>query len=118
MLEINIEDIVEVNTKNIIYKDSNGCEKNIDLSLCAKYLKAEYQALDLSDNCVGTASFPELYLYTPEKICLYVYLKPLNKFQKIISQIIDWNCYMKEFAVFFGLQKKLNENGWKTFDLT
>ena len=123
MIEIDIRDITDIKGSQLFYRNDNGSILFIDLESCAKY----HENRNGINTYNGTRSVGErLYvrpiatydLYSPDGIRLYLEIPPLNFFKRLISRIIGWRFNAKEFDIFYSVQKKLNQNGWTTLDLS
>jgi len=123
MDKIHISDITEITKDRICFRDERGDTCFIELAPCANSYEAVHSVLNKSDlklRCVGERSFGKYAyyeLYTIGHTQIYMNLRT-NTLKRVISKIFGWNFHTKEFQAFYSIQKRLNENGWTTFDLT
>lgn len=121
VIKISIDEISEITSKSIFYKNGYWSTKEIDLDECAhnfdlaQGISSEQRADGLK--CVGGRCFPFFEFFTsPHHTRIYITLRetPLTRF----LQKIGLDPYSKERAKFHAFQKKLNDLGFTSLDLT
>ena len=124
--KIPFENIIDVNTDALVYKDNDGQISQIDLADCVKNFSSVLgeELRNRSGNvimAVGGRCFSKptaFYEFFTEghHTRFYMTLKrtPLQKFLEKIGLNVD----SKAFSEFYSLQKKLNSFGYSAIDLT
>ena len=121
VIKIPFDDVIEITSEAIFYKKGYLDTKKIDLNECSRnfYLA---QGISPDENngrlkCVGGRCFPFFEFFTPEHHTrIYIPLKK-TAFTRFLQKI-RLNPYAKEHSEFHAFQKKLNEAGFTTLDLT
>jgi len=123
---VDFKNIIEVTTKELIYKNSDGAVKKIALSECVKNFEAingeARNHLGEKLNCVGGRFFSETYhsafyeFFAQNHIRFSLELKQ-SKFRSFLLKI-GLSAYRNEFSLFYSLQKRLNAVGYTAMDLT
>ncbi len=121
VIKIPFDEISEITSEALFYKNGYWNTKKIDLNECANnfYLA---QGISPEENngklkCVGGRCFPFFEFFTAEHHTrIYIPLKKTIFTQFL--QKIRLNPYAKERSKFYAFQKKLNDVGFTTFDLT
>ena len=121
VIKISIDEISEITSKSIFYKNGYWSTKEIDLDECAKnYDLAQGISPEQREGrlkCIGGRCFPFFEFFTTEHHTrFYIPLKETAWTR--ISQKIRWDPYRKQYSEFYAFQKKLNELGFTTLDLT
>ena len=121
VIKISIDEISEITSKSIFYKNGYWSTKEINLDECAhnfdsaQGISSEQRAGSLK--CVGGRCFPFFEFFTTEHHTrFYIPLKE-TAFKRFLKKI-RLNPYLKERSKFYAFQKKLNELGFTTLDLT
>lgn len=121
VIKIPFDEISEITSEALIYKNGYWNTKKIDLNECAKNydlaqgITPEQRAGRLK--CVGGRCFPFFELFTAEHHTrIYIPLK--KTFFKRLLQFARLEPYAKERSKFYAFQKKLNALGFTTIDLT
>ncbi len=121
VIKISFDSIIELTSEELIYKNGDGAIKKINLGECAKNydlaqgITPEQRAGHLP--CIGGRCFPFFEFFTPvHHTRFYIPLKKtaLTRF----LQRIHWNPYSKEHSAFHAFQRKLNDLGFTSLDLT
>ena len=121
VIKIPFENIIEITAEELIFKNSDGETQKINLDECAKNydlaqgISSEQRTDRLK--CVGARCFPFFEFFTTEHHTrFYIPLKE-TAFKRFLKKI-RLNPYLKERSKFYAFQKKLNELGFTTLDLT
>ena len=126
MENIDIKNITDITHDKIFYREERGDIVFIELAPCANSYDAVHKITSRAPGslrCVGErfwqGSGERAYyeLYTIGHTRLYLDLKQ-NKLKRIISKIFDFDFLSKKHQLFYSVQKRLNENGWTTLDLS
>jgi len=123
MYKIHISNITDITKDKIFYRDDKGDISYIELEPCANSYEASRKKTNTDGSkvrCVGVRFFGEYAyyeLYTAGHTQIYMNLQT-NKFKRFISKVFCWNFHVKEFQLFYSIQKRLNANGWTTLDLS
>ena len=121
VIKIPLEDVRKVTSEAIFYNKGYLETKKIDLNECYRNFCLT-QGISPDENngrlkCVGGRCFPFFEFFTAEHHTrIYIPLKRtfLHKF----CEKIRLNPYSKERSKFYSFQKKLNDAGFTTLDLT
>ena len=121
VIKISIDEISEITSKSIFYKNGYWSTKEIDLDECmhnfdlAQGISSEQRTDGLK--CVGGLCFPFFEFFTaPHHTRVYIPLK-----ETMIKRFLQWvglDPYSKERAKFHAFQKMLNVLGFTLLDLT
>ena len=126
VIKIPFENIIDVNEKELIFKN-NKCEmQNISLEECAKNF---YFAFGVSGKeytnkkfkCVGgrysanPISFYEIF--TAAHHIRFCMTYKVTRFKRFLTKI-GLNAYSEDYSNFRSLERKLNDIGYSTMDLT
>ena len=121
VIKIPFDDVREITSEAIFYKKGYLDTKKIDLNECARnYCLAQGKSPNVNNGrlkCVGGRCFPFFEFFTAEHHTrIYI---PLKKtiFTRLL-QLVRLNPYSKERSKFYAFQKKLNDAGFTTLDLT
>ena len=119
--KIPFENIIELTSEELIFKNDYGKTEKINLDECAKnYDLAQGISLEQREGrlkCIGGRCFPFFEFFTPtHHTRFYIPLKE-NGIYTIFKKI-GWNLYAKEHSEFYAFQKKLNALGFTSLDLT
>lgn len=115
---VNIKNIIKIGAERIKYRDEKGEEKYIELASSANtwaYRHPDAQRADGKPRCVadrfcdGKTAYYEFYNIGHTRLGISV--SPIKK-------LFGGSISPKEHELFMSLQKKLEEHGWTTFDLT
>lgn len=121
VIKIPFNDVREITPEAIFYKKGYLDTKKIDLNECARnYYLSKGISPDESNGrlkCVGGRRFPFFEFFTTEHHTR-VYIPLKETFFTRFLQKIRLNPYAKEHSKFHALQKKLNDAGFTTLDLT
>ena len=121
VIKIPLDDVGEITSEAIFYKKGYPDTKKIDLNECVRnYCLAQGISPDKYNGrlkCVGGRRFPFFEFFTTEHHTrIYIPLKETS-FTRFLKKI-RLNPYLKERSNFYAFQKKLNELGFTTLDLT
>ena len=121
VIKVPFDNIIDITSEEIVYKTGDGelqkinlneCAKNYDLAQgitpeqCAEHLK-----------CIGGRCFPFFEFFTPiHHTRFYISLKK-TAFTRFLQKI-RWEPYSKQHSQFYAFQRKLNELGFTSLDLT
>lgn len=126
VIKIPYENIIDVTEKELIFKNNEGEIQNIVLEECAKNL---YSAFGVASEdyekrqCKGIGgrysanpiSFYEIFtLYHHTRFYM---MYNVTWFKKFLEKI-GLNAYSKDYSNFRALERKLNDIGYSTMDLT
>ena len=121
VIKVTFDDVKEITSEAIFYKNGYLDTKKIDLNECARnYCLAQGKSPNENNGrlkCVGGRCFPFFEFFTAEHHTrIYI---PLKKtiFTRLL-QLVRLNPYLKERSKFYAFQKKLNAAGFTTLDLT
>ncbi len=122
MNKIPISAITDIKEDKLFYREETGDIAFIELEPCANSYDITHgrQSKDLKPRCVGDCFFGEYAyyeLYTAGHTQLYMKLK-INKLKRFVSKITGIDFHARQFEQFNSVQKRLNLNGWTTFDLS
>lgn len=124
MKKIHISNIIEIKENKIYYRNDNGNMDSIELESCANNYESTHNITNknnLKVRCIGERLFGKYAyyeIYTDyEHTQIYINLKT-NVVKHFISKIIGWNFHSKDFRKFYAVQKRLNDSGWTTLDLS
>lgn len=123
MKKIHISNITEIRNDRIYYRDNddvffielNSCANNFELANSILN-KQELKVRCVGERFFGTYAYYELYT-SDGHTQLYLELKN-DTLKRVISKITGFNFNRKDFQQFYAVQKRLNENGWTTLDLS
>ncbi|MBQ8408579.1 MAG: hypothetical protein IJY39_06900 [Clostridia bacterium] len=121
VIKVPFDDVKEITSEALFYKKGYLDTKKSVLNDCARnfYLA---QGISPDENngglkCVGGRCFPFFEFFTPEHHTrIYIPLKK-TVFTRFLQKI-RLNPYAKERSEFYAFQKKLNDAGFTTLDLT
>ena len=121
VIKVPFDDVKEITSEAIFYKKGYLDAKKIVLNDCVRnfYLA---QGISPDENngrlkCVGGRCFPFFEFFTPEHHTrIYIPLKK-TVFTRFLQKI-RLIPYAKERSEFYAFQKKLNDAGFTTLDLT
>ena len=123
--KIPFENIIDVNTDKLVYKDNDGHISQIDLTDCVKNFSSALgeELKNRSGHtikAVGGRCFLKpspFYEFFTEghhtRFCMTLKQTPFKKFLRKIGWDVDSNA----FSEFYSLQKKLNSFGYSAIDL-
>ena len=121
VIKIPFENIIEITPVEIVYKNCDGKIEKINLDECAKNydlaqgFTPEQRAGSLK--CIGGRHFPFFEFFTPiHHTRFYIPLKK-TAFTRFLQRI-GWNPYSKQHSEFYAFQRKLNDLGFTSLDLT
>ena len=121
VIKIPLDEISEITTEALFYKNGYWNTKKINLDECvhnfdlAQGISSEQRTDRLK--CVGGRCFPFFEFFTTEHHTrFYIPLKE-TAFKRFLKRL-RLNPYLKERSKFYAFQKKLNELGFTTLDLT
>ena len=121
VIKIPFENIIEITSEELIFKNDDGKTEKINLVECAKNydlaqgIAPEQRAGSLK--CIGGRCFPFFEFFTPiHHTRFYIPLKN-TAFTRFLKKI-GWNPYTKERSEFYAMQRKLNALGFTSLDLT
>lgn len=121
VIRIPFENIIEITSQELIFKNDYGKNEKINLDECAKNfdlvqgIPPEQQEGRLK--CIGGRYFPFFEFFTPtHHIRFYIPLKETT-FTRFLKKI-GWDPHSKERSEFYAFQKKLNALGFTSLDLT
>ncbi len=123
MQKIHMSQITAITRERITFRDEQGHIASIELEPCANRYAAAHPETDLpgrSVRCVGVRCFGEYAYYelcTEKPVQLYMELK-IGRFRALVAHLTGWNFQTKAFERFYSVQKRLNNVGWTTLDLT
>ena len=121
VIKIPFDDVREITSEAIFYKKGYLDTKKIDLNECARnYCLAQGKSPNENNGrlkCVGGRCFPFFEFFTAEHHTrIYIPLK--ETFFTRFLQKIRLNPYAKEHSKFCAFQRKLNDLGFTSLDLT
>ena len=121
VIKIPFDNIIEMTSEELVYKNEDGEIKKVNLDECAKTydltqsITPEQRAGRLK--CIGGRCFPFFEFFTTEHHTrFYIPLKE-TAFKRFLKRL-RLNPYSKERSKFYAFQKKLNDLGFTTLDLT
>ncbi|MBQ7725512.1 MAG: hypothetical protein IJT66_00025 [Clostridia bacterium] len=122
MDKIRIDKITEISKDKLYYRNIDDKIAFIELGVCANNYDDTHdkKQQDKTVRCIGERRFGEYAyyeLYTADHTQIYMELQT-NGLKRFISRITGWNFYVKDFQLFYSVQKQLNVNGWTTIDLS
>ena len=110
VIKIPFENITEITAEELVFKNSNGETKKINLDECAKNydltqgISPEQREGILK--CIGGRCFPFFEFFTPtHHTRFYIPLKK-TAFTRFLKKI-SWNPYSKQFSEYYAFQRKL-----------
>ena len=121
IIKIPFENIIEITSVELIFKNDDGKTEKINLDECAKnYYLAQGispEQLEYNPKCIGVRYFPFFEFFTHiHHTRFYIPLKK-TAFTRFLKKI-GRNPYTKEYSEFYAFQKKLNALGFTSLDLT
>ena len=121
VIKIPFDNIIEMTSEELVYKNEDGEIKRVNLDECAKNydltqgITPEQRAGRLK--CIGGRCFPFFEFFTPtHHTRFYIPLKK-TAWTRILQKI-RWNPYCKQYSEFYAFQRKLNDLGFTSLDLT
>lgn len=132
---LNLDQIVDITSKELIYCDNRGEQNHIDLPQCRdRYLEyinshlAEYpvrKGMPIKDDdefrCVADRfysgignSFYEFYECPRVRFELRI---PDNFLRKILP-FVNWRNQREKYKKFYSMQMRIEKAGWRTYDLS
>ncbi|MBE6660249.1 MAG: hypothetical protein E7605_02465 [Ruminococcaceae bacterium] len=121
VIKVLLDDVYEITTEALFYKRGYLDKKRIDLSECARNFDLAQGISpgqrEGSLTCVGGRCFPFFEFFTAENHTrFYIPLKE-TAFTRFLKGL-RLDPYRKERSKFHAFQKKLNDLGFTTLDLT
>ena len=119
--KIPFENIIEITSEELVFKNSDGETEKINLDECAKnYDLAQGISPEQREGrlkCIGGRCFPFFEFFTPtHHTRFYIPLKK-TAFTRFLKKI-GWDPYTKQFSEYYAFQRKLNALGFTSLDLT
>ena len=121
VIKIPFENIIEITSEELIFKNDDGKTEKINLVECAKNydlaqgISPEQRAGSLK--CIGGRCFPFFEFFTTiHHTRFYIPLKN-TAFTRFLKKI-GLDPYTKEHSEFYAMQRKLNALGFTSLDLT
>ena len=126
VIKIPYENIIEVTEKELIFKNNEGEIQHILLDECVRNFYSAFAVAPedyANKQCKGIGgrysanplSFYEIF--TPNHHTRFYMMYKVTRLKKILSKI-GWNAYSKDYSKFRALERKLNDIGYSTMDLT
>ena len=113
--------MIEITSEEIVYKTGDGEIQIINLNECAKNydlaqgITPEQRTGHLK--CIGGRCFPFFEFFTPiHHTRFYIPLKK-TAWTRFLQKI-RWEPYSKQHSKFYAFQRKLNDLGFTSLDLT
>ena len=119
------ENIIDVYTDTLVYKDNDGNISQIDLNDCVKNFssvlgeevknRSGHIIMAVGGRCFSNpTAFYEFFTEGHHtRFCMTLKQTPFKNFLRKIG----WNVDSKAFSEFYSLQKKLNSFGYSAIDL-
>lgn len=115
-----IDDIVEISENRICYREEHGSIAFVDLDSCSDFYQLIHPEHTSGLRCVGERSihgipFYEFCAREPIRFTLCIEDKLL---QRMASRLLGWNFHANKYKAFCDIQKRLNDMGFTTLDLS
>jgi hypothetical protein len=124
VIKIPLENILEVTEKELIFKNKDGEMQKILFEDCVRNFR---EAFGLPENDKKVKGIGGRYFEVPvgfhelfandHHIRFYMTIKT-TRFKNLLEKLRLWNAYKKEYLEFRALERRLNEVGYSTIDLT
>ena len=121
VIKIPFDNIIEITSEEIVYKTEDGEIQKSNLNECAKIydlaqgITSEQRAGHLK--CSGGRCCPVFEFFTPiHHTRFYIPLKK-TAWTRFLQKI-RWEPYSKQHSKFYAFQRKLNDLGFTSLDLT
>ena len=121
VIKIPFENIIEITSQELIFKNNYGKTEKINLDECAKNFNLAQgispEQREDSLKCIGGRCFPFFEFFTPtHHTRFYIPLKKTAVTRSLKK--LGLNPHTKERSKFYAFQKKLNDLGYTSLDLT
>ena len=121
VIKIPFENIIEITSEELVFKNSDGETEKINLNECAQNydltqgISPEQREGGLK--CIGGRCFPFFEFFTSTHHTRFFIPLKKTAFTQFLKKI-GWDPYSKEHSKFYAFQKKLNALGFTSLDLT